>query len=107
MRSRRRVHRTRTTFGRAIPTPKFDQSAQASLRYNTFHTTALCSSTRSALVTGRNHHKNATGVITEMATGYPGSNSTMPGSPGSIGEILRQNGYSTAWFGRNHNVPDW
>jgi len=96
-----------STFGGAIPTPTFDSLAKDGLRYNTFHTTALCSPTRSALITGRNHHTNATGVITEMGTGYPGYNSLMPKSSGSVGEILRQNGYNTAWFGKNHNVPDW
>ncbi|MBI5505368.1 MAG: arylsulfatase [Deltaproteobacteria bacterium] len=96
-----------STFGGAIPTPTFDRLAQAGLRYNTFHTTALCSPTRAALITGRNHHTNATGVITEMGTGFPGYNSLMPKSSGTIGEILRQNGYNTSWFGKNHNVPDW
>ena len=96
-----------STFGGAIPTPTFDRLAQQGLRYNTFHTTALCSPTQSALITGRNHHTNATGVITEMGTGYPGYNSLMPKSSGTVGEILKQNGYNTAWFGKNHNVPDW
>ena len=96
-----------STFGGAIPTPTMDQLAKAGLRYNTFHTTALCSPTRSSLITGRNHHTNATGVITEFATGFPGYNSLMPKSSGTIGEILKQNGYNTAWFGKNHNVPDW
>jgi arylsulfatase A-like enzyme len=96
-----------STFGGAIPTPTFDRLAQEGLRYNTFHTTALCSPTRSSLITGRNHHTNATGVITEMGTGFPGYNSLMPKSSGSVGEILKQNGYNTAWFGKNHNVPDW
>ncbi|HXJ17518.1 MAG TPA: arylsulfatase, partial [Candidatus Polarisedimenticolia bacterium] len=96
-----------STFGGPIPTPTFDRLAKAGLRYNTFHTTALCSPTRAALITGRNHHTCATGVITEMATGFPGYNSLMPKSCGSIGEILKQNGWNTAWFGKNHNVPDW
>ncbi len=96
-----------STFGGAIPTPTFDKLAKAGLRYNTFHTTALCSPTRAALLTGRNHHTNATGVITEMGTGYPGYNSLMPKSSGSVGEILKQNGYNTSWWGKNHNVPDW
>ena len=93
---RRRSRRRRSTSSR-----------KAGLRYNTFHTTALCSPTRAALITGRNHHSNATGVITEMGTGFPGYNSLMPKSSGTVGEILRQNGYNTAWFGKNHNVPDW
>jgi arylsulfatase len=96
-----------STFGGAIPTPTFDRLAKAGLRYNTFHTTALCSPTRAALITGRNHHTNATGVITEMATGFPGYNSLMSKSSGTVGEILKQNGYNTSWYGKNHNVPDW
>ena len=96
-----------STFGGPVPTPTFEQLANAGLRYNTFHTTALCSPTRAALITGRNHHSDATGVITEMATGYPGYNSLMPKSSGTIGQILELNGYNTAWFGKNHNVPDW
>jgi len=95
------------TFGGPIPTPTLDRLAKAGLRYTEFHTTALCSPTRAALITGRNHHTDATGVIMEMATGYPGYNSLMPRSSGSIGEVLRQNGYNTAWFDKNHNVPDW
>jgi arylsulfatase len=96
-----------STFGGPIPTPAYDKLAKAGLRYNTFHTTALCSPTRAALITGRNHHTCSTGVITEMATGYPGYNSLMSKSCGTIGETLRQNGYNTSWFGKNHNVPDW
>ena len=96
-----------STFGGAIPTPTFDKLAKAGLRYNTFHTTALCSPTRSALISGRNHHTCATGVITEMGTGFPGYNSLMPKSCGTVGEILKQNGWNTSWYGKNHNVPDW
>jgi len=96
-----------STFGGAIPTPTFDRLAKDGLRYNTFHTTALCSPTRSALITGRNHHTNASGVITEFGTGYPGYNTLMSKSSGTVGEILKQNGYNTSWFGKNHNVPDW
>ena len=94
-------------FGGPIQMPTFQQLADNGLRYNTFHTTALCSPTRSALITGRNHHTNASGVITEMATGYPGYNSLIPRSSGSVGEGLRGNGYNTSWFGKMHNVPDW
>jgi arylsulfatase len=72
-----------------------------------YHTTALCSPTRAALITGRNHHTNASGVITEFATGFPGYNSLVPKSSGSVGEVLRENGYNTSWFGKMHNVPDW
>ena len=96
-----------STFGGPVQTPTFQRLADSGLRYNTFHTTALCSPTRAALITGRNHHTNASGVITEMATGYPGYNSLVPKSSGSVGEVLRENGYNTSWFGKMHNVPDW
>jgi len=96
-----------STFGGPIQTPSFQRLADAGIRYNTFHTTALCSPTRAALITGRNHHTDASGVITEMATGYPGYNSLVPKSSGSVGEVLRENGYNTSWFGKMHNVPDW
>ena len=96
-----------SAFGGSIPTPTLDRLARDGLRYNRFHTTALCSPTRAALITGRNHHTAASGTIMEFATGYPGYNSEMPRSVGTIAEVLRQNGYGTAWFGKNHNVPDW
>ena len=96
-----------STFGGPVPTPTMDRLAKEGLRYTQFHTTALCSPTRAALLTGRNHHSNATGVIMELATGFPGYNSLMPKSNGTFAEVLRQNGYNTAWYGKNHNVPDW
>jgi arylsulfatase A-like enzyme len=96
-----------STFGGPIETPNLQRLADEGLRYNMFHTTALCSPTRAALITGRNHHTNASGVITEFATGYPGYNSLIPRSSGSVGEGLRENGYNTSWFGKMHNVPDW
>lgn len=96
-----------STFGGPIPTPSFDALAANGLRFNQFHTTALCSPTRSALITGRNHHNVASGVITEMATGYDGYNSLVPKSTASIGEILKGNGWNTGWWGKMHNVPDW
>ncbi len=96
-----------STFGGPIETPNFQRVADAGLSYNTFHTTALCSPTRAALITGRNHHTNASGAITEMATGYPGYNSLIPKSSGPVGQVLRENGYNTSWFGKAHNVPDW
>lgn len=96
-----------STFGGPIPTPNFDKLAKAGLRFNNYHTTALCSPTRAALITGRNHHTCASGVITEMGTGFPGYNTLMPKTCGSVAEILKQNGYNTSWFGKNHNVPDW
>ena len=94
-------------FGGPIATPTLQRLADTGLRYNQFHTTALCSPTRAALITGRNQHSNATGVIMEMGTGYPGYHSLMSKSSGTIAEALKQNGYSTSWFGKNHNVPDW
>lgn len=96
-----------STFGGPIQTPNFQRLADSGLRYTMFHTTALCSPTRAALITGRNHHSVASGVITEMATGYPGYDSLVPKSAGSVGEVLRENGYNTSWFGKMHNVPDW
>ncbi len=96
-----------STFGGPIQTPTVQRLADNGLRYNMFHTTALCSPTRAALITGRNHHSVASGVITEFATGYPGYDSLVPESAGSVGEVLRENGYNTSWFGKMHNVPDW
>jgi arylsulfatase A-like enzyme len=96
-----------STFGGQIPTPNLDRLAQAGLRYTRFHTTALCSPTRAAMLTGRNHHSAGTGVITEIGSGYPGYTGQIPKSEAMVSEILRQNGYSTAFFGKNHNIPDW
>jgi arylsulfatase A-like enzyme len=96
-----------STFGGGVPSPTMDRLAAEGLRYNNFHTTALCSPTRAALLTGRNHHSAATGVITEVATGYDGYTGIIPRSAGSFGEVLRQNGYTTAWIGKNHNTPPW
>ncbi|WP_240543358.1 arylsulfatase [Bradyrhizobium canariense] len=96
-----------STFGGVIPTPTLDRIAQTGLRYTAFHTTALCSPTRAALLTGRNHHSVSTGVVVDQATGYPGYNSVIPRDAVAIGEILRQNGYDTSWYGKDHNVPQW
>jgi len=96
-----------STFGGVIPTPALDRIAQAGLRYTAFHTTARCSPTRPALLTGRNHHSVATGVVVDQATGYPGYNSVIPRDAVAIGEILRQHGYDTSWYGKDHNVPLW
>jgi arylsulfatase A-like enzyme len=96
-----------STFGGQIPTPNLDRLAKMGLRYTRFHTTALSSPTRAALLTGRNHHSVGTGVITEMGTGYPGYSGQIPKSAAMVSEILRQNGYSTMFVGKNHNVPDW
>jgi arylsulfatase len=94
-----------STFGGVIPTPSLDRIAKAGLRYTQFHSTALCSPTRAALITGRNHHSMGFGVISEVSTGYPGYNSVMSPEKASIGTILRDNGYATSWFGKNHNTP--
>ncbi len=96
-----------STFGDAIPTPTFDKLAARGLKYNRFHTTALCSPTRAALISGRNHHNAHTGIIMERSLGFPGYDSVMPKSCGTVAEVLKQNGYNTAWFGKNHNVPGW
>lgn len=94
------------TFGGAVATPTLDRLAQAGVRYNQFHTTALCSPTRAALLTGRNHHSVGTGVIIEMGTGFPGYTGIVPDTTAGLPEILRQNGYATAAFGKWHNTPD-
>jgi arylsulfatase A-like enzyme len=96
-----------STFGGPIETPTLQRLAESGLRYTQFHTTAMCSPTRAALLTGRNHHSVHTGVIMEQATGFPGYDSLMGKDTATIGEILKQHGWNTAWFGKNHNVPDW
>jgi hypothetical protein len=93
------------TFGGLIPTPAMDRIAKAGLRYTNFHSTALCSPTRAAIITGRNHHSVGFGVVGEIATGFPGYDSIIPIEKGSIGTILKSNGYATAWFGKDHNTP--
>ena len=94
-----------STFGGVIPTPTLDRVAQMGLRYINFHTTALCSPTRAALITGRNHHSVGFGVISEQSTGFPGYNSIIPEDATTIGRILLDNGYRTSWFGKDHNTP--
>jgi arylsulfatase len=95
------------TFGGVIPTPAFDRVARAGLRYTMFHSCALCSPTRAALITGRNHHSVHFGVVAEAATGYPGYDSIINKDTATIGTILRDNGYATSWFGKDHNVSGW
>jgi arylsulfatase len=95
------------TFGGQIPTPTLDRLASQGLRYNRFHTTALCSPTRVALLTGRNHHTNNAGAIMELATSFPGNTGIRPESVTPLAEILRQNGYSTGAFGKYHEAPPW
>jgi arylsulfatase len=94
-----------STFGGVIPTPTMDRVADKGLRYNNIHSTALCSPTRAALITGRNHHSVGFGVVSEQATGFPGYNSIIPENKATIGRILLDNGYATSWFGKNHNTP--
>jgi arylsulfatase A-like enzyme len=94
-----------STFGGVIPTPTVDRIAKAGIRYTQFHSTALCSPSRAALITGRNHHSVGFGIITELATGYPGYNSIIGSEHATIGRILQDNGYATSWFGKNHNTP--
>lgn len=96
-----------STFGGGVPSPTMDRLAAEGLRYNRFHTTALCSPTRAALLTGRNAHSAASGVITEVSTGYDGYTGVIPRSTGAVAEVLRQNGYMTAMIGKNHNTPTW
>src|SRR5258705_734955 len=96
-----------STFGGPIPTPNLDRLAKNGLRYTRFHTTALCSPTRAALLTGRNHHSVGIGVITELADAYPGYSGQIPKSAAMVSEILRQNGYSTEYVGKNHQIADW
>jgi len=96
-----------STFGGVIPTPAMDRLAKVGLRYTQFHSTALCSPTRAALITGRNHHSVGFGVISEQATGYPGYDSIIGKDSATVGEILRDNGYATSWFGKNHNTPTY
>jgi arylsulfatase A-like enzyme len=95
------------TFGGVIPTPAMDRIANAGLRYTQFHSTALCSPTRAALITGRNHHSVGFGVITEQSTGFPGYDSVIEKNSATIGTILKENGYATSWFGKNHNTPSY
>src|SRR6516165_1623132 len=96
-----------STFGGVIPTPTMDRLAKVGLRYTQFHSTALCSPTRAAIITGRNHHSVGFGIISEQSTGYPGYDSVLGPDNATIGNILRANGYATSWFGKNHNTPSY
>ena len=96
-----------STFGGVIPTPALDRIAANGLRYTNFNSTALCSPTRAALITGRNHHSVGFGVVAEQATGYPGYDSFITKDKATIGRILLDNGYRTSWFGKNHNTPSF
>jgi arylsulfatase len=94
-----------STFGGVIPAPALESVAAEGLRYTQFHSTALCSPTRAALLTGRNHHSVGFGIVSEGSTGYPGYNSMMPLDKATVAATLQQNGYATSWFGKNHNTP--
>jgi arylsulfatase A-like enzyme len=96
-----------SAFGGPIAMPTLDRLANQGLRYNNFHTTALCSPTRTALLTGRNHHVNNAGAIMELATAFPGNTGIRPLSVAPLAEMLRLNGYSTAAFGKYHETPPW
>jgi arylsulfatase len=96
-----------STFGGVIPTPNLDRIAKMGLRYTNFHSTALCSPTRAALITGRNHHSVGFGVISEQSTGFPGYDSIITRDTATIGKILKDNGYTTSWFGKDHNTPEF
>jgi len=95
------------TFGGVVPTPALDRIAKNGVRYTNFHSTSLCSPTRAALITGRNHHVAGTGVVGEIATGFPGYDSIIRKENGTIGAILKEHGYATSWFGKNHNTPTY
>ena len=96
-----------SAFGGPCQTPVFDKLAANGLKYTRFHTIAICSATRAAMLTGRNSHSVGMGGITETATGAPGYNSIRPNTKATVQEILRLNGYATAQFGKCHEVPVW
>ncbi len=96
-----------STFGGPVPTPTCDRVAAEGLRYNQFHTTALCAPTRAALLTGRNHHAVHMGSITETANSYPGYDSVIPAEAATVARVLGRNGYATGMFGKAHVTPVW
>lgn len=96
-----------SAFGGAIQMPTVEKLANQGLRYNQFHTTALCSPTRTALLSGRNHHMNNMGAITEAATAFPGNTGQRPNNVAPLAEMLRLNGYNTGFFGKNHETAAW
>jgi arylsulfatase A-like enzyme len=96
-----------SAFGGPIHMPTVDRLASEGLRYNQFHTAALCSPTRTALLSGRNHHMNNMGSITETATAFPGNTGQRPNNVAPLAEMLRLNGYSTGFFGKNHETAPW
>ena len=96
-----------SVFGGVVPTPTLEKLAKRGLRYTQMHNTALCSPTRAALLTGRNHHNVGYGMVAEGATGYPGYDSIIPPETAHLAMTLKENGHATAWIGKNHNVPTW
>ncbi len=94
-----------SAFGGPVPTPNFERMAQAGQRYNRFHTTGICSPTRAALLTGRNHHNTGTGMLSDLPSSYPGYTGRIGADTATIAQVLRLNGYSTAMFGKHHNSP--
>src|SRR5262245_25503005 len=96
-----------STFGGVIPTPTLDKIAAEGLRYTNFHSVALCTPTRAALLTGRNHHSVGYGVLTPMATGFPGYDMVMGPETSTIAKILGENGYRSGWWGKNDITPEW
>jgi arylsulfatase A-like enzyme len=96
-----------STFGGPVPTPAFDALAREGLRYNRFHTTAICSPTRASLLTGRNPQDVGVGYVTNWSSGFDGYNSMIPKSAGTLPQVLRARGYATAMFGKAHFTPEW
>jgi arylsulfatase len=96
-----------SAFGGPVPTPNLERLAAAGLKYTDFHTTALCSPTRAALLTGRNHHEVGFGSLEDTALGFPGYDAVIPRNSATIGEVLKDSGYNTAFFGKHHNTPAW
>jgi arylsulfatase len=93
-------------FGGRINMPTLQKLADQGLKYSQWHTTALCSPTRSTILTGRNHHLNGCACITEASNGFPGAMGRVPAECATIGQVLQENGFSTFWLGKNHNVPE-
>ncbi|MEZ5735567.1 MAG: sulfatase-like hydrolase/transferase [Novosphingobium sp.] len=98
---------TTSTFGGPVPTAAFDRLAGEGLRFNRFHTTAMCSPTRASLLTGREPHNVAMGVVTNFPTGFDGYTTVIPDSAGTIADILKAHGYNTSMFGKGHVTPEW
>ena len=90
-----------STFGGPVATPNLDKLASRGLIYNRFHTTAMCSPTRAAMLTGRNHHMVGSGLVTNLATGFPGYNGIIPRTAATVGRIMTENGFNTAFFGKD------